>query len=218
MQRVGYLALMLLVDETHETLMMVTNAMKTDLSTWHDPWIVINALTALANIASASMARDLAADVAALAEGSVLAERSITGALAGHVRKKALHAAARMVSRAPELAPQFQELPAAAISDGNHAVVLASAPCGCSVPVLSCAACVAGAHASNASSPARRGAQGVACAGARAAVEGGDGGGDLGRQLRDCARELAPADPLLCMFCVTCPLLLCTIALPLHCT
>ena len=31
-----------------------------------------------------------------------------------------------MVSRAPELASQCQELPAAAISDGNHAVVLAA--------------------------------------------------------------------------------------------
>ena len=126
-QRVGYLALMLLVDETHETLMMVTNSMKNDLANFHDPWVLINALTALANICSASMARDLADDVAKLADSYYLYRGGVTGALAGHVRKKALHACARMVSRAPELASQFQELPAAAISDGNHAVVLASA-------------------------------------------------------------------------------------------
>jgi AP-1 complex subunit gamma-1 len=60
LQRVGYLALMLLVDETHETLMMITNSMKMDLQNFRDHWILINALTALANICSASMARDLA--------------------------------------------------------------------------------------------------------------------------------------------------------------
>jgi AP-1 complex subunit gamma-1 len=126
-QRVGYLALMLLVDETHETLLMVTNSMKLDLACWHDPWVLINALTALANLASASMACDLAADVERLAEGTALKANNVTGAAAGHARKKALLAAARMASRAPELADMFKVLPAAAIQDGNHAVVMASA-------------------------------------------------------------------------------------------
>ena len=76
----------------------------------------------------AGMARDLAPDVEALADGAILKRHSISGAVAGHVRKKALHAAARLVARAPELAPQLRSLPAKAIEDGNHAVVLASAP------------------------------------------------------------------------------------------
>jgi AP-1 complex subunit gamma-1 len=127
LQRVGYLALMLLVDEAHETLMMVTNSMKNDLADWHDHWIIINALTALANICSASMARDLASDVERLADGSILLQHGISGAAAGHIRKKALLACSRMASRAPELAGMFKELPATGISDGNHAVVMACA-------------------------------------------------------------------------------------------
>lgn len=130
MQRVGYLGLMLLLDETHETLMMVTNSLKTDLNRFGDPYIVLNALTALANICSAGMAADLAPEVERLADGRFLQRNGITGALAGHIRKKALLAACRMVTRAPDLEETFRDVPGSVIPDGNHAVVMAGArPC-----------------------------------------------------------------------------------------
>lgn len=127
MQRVGYLGLMLLLDETHETLMMVTNSLKTDLNRFGDPYIVLNALTALANICSAGMAADLAPEVERLTDGRFLQRNGITGALSGHIRKKALLAACRMVTRAPDLEETFRDVPGAVIPDGNHAVVMAGA-------------------------------------------------------------------------------------------
>lgn len=128
MQRVGYLGLMLLLDETHETLMMVTNSLKTDLNRFGDPYIVLNALTALANICSAGMAADLAPEVERLADGRFLQRNGITGALSGHIRKKALLTACRMVTRAPDLEETFRDVPGTVIPDGNHAVVMAGAP------------------------------------------------------------------------------------------
>eukprot|EP00892_Ulva_mutabilis_P011372 jgi/Ulvmu1/8607/UM046_0005.1 len=124
-KRVGYLGLMLLLDETHETLMMVTNSLKTDLGRFGDPYILLNALTALANICSGGMAADLAPEVERLCDGKLLQRNGVNGALAGHVRKKALLAASRMVSRAPALEETFRDVPGSVIPDGNHAVVMA---------------------------------------------------------------------------------------------
>jgi hypothetical protein len=116
---------MLLVDETHETLMMITNSMKMDLQNFHDHWILINALTALANICSASMARDLVSDVERLAEGSMLTRKGLGVNICGHIKKKAILACCRMATRAPELADMLKEVPASAMQDSNHAVAMA---------------------------------------------------------------------------------------------
>lgn len=52
LQRMGYLGLMVLLDERHEVLMLVTNSLKNDLS-HKNQYITGLALAALGNIASA---------------------------------------------------------------------------------------------------------------------------------------------------------------------
>lgn len=94
---------------------------------FQDPYILLNALTALANICSTGMAMDLAPEVERLCDAKFLTRNSIVGPIAGHVRKKALLTAVRMVSRAPDVADMFLNIPGAVIPDGNHAVVMGGA-------------------------------------------------------------------------------------------
>lgn len=68
-QRVGYLGLMILLDERQEVLMLVTNSLKNDLHS-KNQYTVGLALTALGNICSAEMARDLAPEVEKLMQSS----------------------------------------------------------------------------------------------------------------------------------------------------
>lgn len=69
MQRMGYLGLMILLDERQEVLMLVTNSLKNDLNA-RNQYIVGLALCALGNICSAEMARDLTPELERLLQSS----------------------------------------------------------------------------------------------------------------------------------------------------
>ena len=113
-KRIGYLALMLMLDEKQEVLMLVTNSLKTDL-THQNQFVVGLSLCAIANIASTEIARDASSDVARL-----------LGASNHYVRKKAVLAAVRIVRKLPELADHFVPKIRNLLSDPDHGVLIAT--------------------------------------------------------------------------------------------
>ncbi|KAJ9563817.1 hypothetical protein OSB04_008977 [Centaurea solstitialis] len=111
-KRIGYLGLMLLLDERQEVLMLVTNSLKQDLNHTNQ-YIVGLALCALGNISSAEMARDLAPEVERL-----LQFRD------PNVRKKAALCSIRIVKKVPDLAENFVNPVASLLKEKHHGVLL----------------------------------------------------------------------------------------------
>lgn len=111
-KRIGYLALMVLLDERQEVLMLVTNSMKNDLLS-SNQFVVGLSLTALGNICSTEMARDLAPEV-----------EKLMGSPNSFVRKKAALAAVRVLRRVPELLDDFLAPAAKLLDDRHHGVLI----------------------------------------------------------------------------------------------
>ncbi|KAI4328230.1 hypothetical protein L6164_020603 [Bauhinia variegata] len=111
-KRIGYLSLMLLLDERQEVLMLVTNSLKQDLNHTNQ-YIVGLALCALGNICSAEMARDLAPEVERL-----LQFRD------PNIRKKAALCSIRIIKKVPDLAENFINPAASLIKEKHHGVLI----------------------------------------------------------------------------------------------
>jgi len=113
-KRIGYLGLMLLLDENTEVTMLVTNSVKNDL-THKNNYVVGLGLCMLGSICSAEMARDVAGEVIEL-----------LGHSNSYVRKKAALTATRVVRKVPELAEDFVEASEKLLGDRHHGVLLAA--------------------------------------------------------------------------------------------
>ncbi|GAA5884309.1 hypothetical protein JCM3774_001512 [Rhodotorula dairenensis] len=111
-KRLGYLGIMLLLDENQEVLTLVTNSLKNDMN-HASASIVSLALCTYANIASEEMARDLVTEI----------ERCL-GSGNAYIRKKAALAALRSLYKVPELVDHFQGRAMSLLGDRNHGVLL----------------------------------------------------------------------------------------------
>ncbi|KNE63784.1 hypothetical protein AMAG_08862 [Allomyces macrogynus ATCC 38327] len=122
-KRLGYLGIMLLLDEHSETLTLVTNSLKNDLN-HPNMYVVGMALVTLANVASEAMARDLAPEV-----------EKLLGSSNSLIRKKAALCAVRILKRASDLHDIFMPRARSLLSERNHGALLA----GLSLLELLCA-------------------------------------------------------------------------------
>jgi len=111
-KRMGYLGLMLLLDERQEVLMLVTNSLKNDLN-HSNQYVVGLGLCSLANISSPSIARDLASEVIKLLQHNN-----------EYIRKKAALCAIRVVRKVPELLEQFVPKVRPLLMERNHGVLI----------------------------------------------------------------------------------------------
>jgi len=113
-KRIGYLGLMLLLDEDQEVTMLVTNSVKNDLS-HKNHYVVGLGLCMLGSICSAEMARDVAGEV-----------EQLMGHGNSYVRKKAALTATRVIKKVPELTEGFVPAAEKLLSDRHHGVLLAA--------------------------------------------------------------------------------------------
>ncbi|KAH7914808.1 adaptin N terminal region-domain-containing protein [Hygrophoropsis aurantiaca] len=113
-KRLGYLGIMLLLDENQEVLTLVTNSLKNDMN--HSNMYVVGlGLCTFANIASEEMSRDLANEI-----------EKLLGSSNTYIRKKAALCALRVIKKVPDLSDHFISKAKNLLTDRNHGVLLAS--------------------------------------------------------------------------------------------
>lgn len=113
-KRLGYLGIMLLLDESQEVLTLVTNSLKNDLN-HSNMYIVGLGLCTFADIASEEMSRDLANEI-----------EKLLGSSNTYIRKKAALCALRIIKKVPDLIDHFVSKAKSLLTDRNHGVLLAS--------------------------------------------------------------------------------------------
>ncbi|KAJ3836911.1 adaptin N terminal region-domain-containing protein [Lentinula raphanica] len=113
-KRLGYLGIMLLLDENQEVLTLVTNSLKNDMN--HSNMYAVGlALCTFANIASEEMSRDLANEI-----------EKLLGSSNTYIRKKAALCALRVIKKVPDLTDHFTTKAKNLLTDRNHGVLLSA--------------------------------------------------------------------------------------------
>jgi len=111
-KRLGYLGIMLLLDENQEVLTLVTNSLKNDMN--HSNMYVVGlGLCTFANIASEEMSRDLANEI-----------EKLLGSSNTYIRKKAALCALRVIKKVPDIVDHFVGKAKNLLTDRNHGVLL----------------------------------------------------------------------------------------------
>ncbi|KAG9040966.1 clathrin associated protein complex large subunit [Tulasnella sp. UAMH 9824] len=111
-KRLGYLGIMLLLDENQEVLTLVTNSLKNDMN--HSNMYAVGlALCTFGNISSEEMSRDLSHEI-----------EKLLGSTNTYIRKKAALCALRVVRRVPDLLENYVQRAKGLLQDRNHGVWL----------------------------------------------------------------------------------------------
>eukprot|EP00347_Sterkiella_histriomuscorum_P007654 403348089 len=114
-KRIGYLGLSQLLDESSEILMMVTNQIKKDLNEKGNNALVSLGLTAIAEISTEHMCRELYPEVKRLMKSS-----------SPYIKQKAVLAAIRTIKNIPDTIEDFLEIIDQLIYDKSQSVLLAT--------------------------------------------------------------------------------------------
>lgn len=96
-KRLGYLAAMLLLDESQDLLTLLTNVLNNDLNNHNNKYVVSLALTALGSLSSSELARDVYPDV----------ENLIAHSKDPFILKKALQCMAKLIAKDVSLLDTF---------------------------------------------------------------------------------------------------------------
>eukprot|EP00708_Paratrimastix_pyriformis_P002021 GAFH01000759.1.p1 GENE.GAFH01000759.1~~GAFH01000759.1.p1 ORF type:complete len:970 (-),score=382.40 GAFH01000759.1:407-3289(-) len=113
-KRLGYLALMVLLDEQQDLLMLLPNTMKTDMASPSN-FMTALALVALGNIGNSEMIRDLSSEL----------EKCFRHSHA-YIRKKATLCAVRAIRKDPDVADQYAPKVLLLLGERAHGVVTAA--------------------------------------------------------------------------------------------
>ncbi|KAJ5074798.1 ap-1 complex subunit gamma [Anaeramoeba ignava] len=113
-KKIGYLGLSMLLEEESDILVLATNVMRNDLISGNSLFISL-ALTALGNLATEDMARDLAPEVEKLIHHKD-----------AFIRKKSILTAGRIIRKVPDTLDRFIGCVRNLLTDKSHAVVLAT--------------------------------------------------------------------------------------------
>lgn len=111
-KRLGYLGIMLLLDENTEVLTLLTNGLKNDLN-HSNMYIVGLALCTFGDIASEEMSRDLSHEI-----------EKLMGSSNAYLRRKAALCALRVVRKVPDLLDHFVTRTRTLLGDKNHGALL----------------------------------------------------------------------------------------------
>ncbi|KAJ3095276.1 clathrin associated protein complex large subunit, partial [Physocladia obscura] len=111
-KRLGYLGIMMLLDESQETLTLVTNCLQNDMNS-SNVFISALALCTLGNISSPEMSRDLCSHV-----------EKLVGSPNAYLRKKAALCAIRIIKKVPDLIENFVEKAKKMLVERNEASLL----------------------------------------------------------------------------------------------
>ena len=111
-KRVGYLGLAQLLNEQDDVLLMVTNIMQIDMNSGNNQ-ISGMGITAMANVATAEMCRDLCKDICRLMNHSN-----------SYIRKKAALAGMRIARKCPDLIEDLSAEIPRLLEDRSHVVVM----------------------------------------------------------------------------------------------